>query len=286
MDKVQKQLLDSYFRKREIATGDYSYGMFGESGGIMPYELLELISSNRVNPKKVSGNNISELLKYDPKLYNNEKFIPYLEKMSLANISNLIQHRPEFIDIIDERYIDRLQSDSISLIIQKNPNLINRFNLNQMKISDITKLLVKQPQFIGIFEASINKMADGWTKDMFWRDLHGLGLRDENDSAKQYKIFLDAMVKYPQYRILFKDKLKKDHYDVVDLLKRDYSLLEYFSLSNLEGYDIYYLLKSFPNLITSLSSEQLNSLEELWLGWLLKDQPNLKLYFDKAKQNG
>ena len=285
MDKVQKQLLDSYYRKREIATGDITYGMFGERGGIQPYELLELINSNRVNPKKVSGNNISELLKYNPKLYYQENINQYLEKMSLGNISNLIQNRPEFMDMIDKRYINRLQSDSISLIVGKHPELIDRFDMNSLKLSDITKLLVKQPQFIDIFIGKLGQL-DGFNKSRFWHDFHGLGLRDENDSKNQRRIFLDAMVRYPQYRIFFKDELKKSGHDIGELLKRDYSLLEYFDFSKLDGHDIYFVLKDHPNLVNRLTSEQLNSLEELWLNFLLRDHPNLKPYFDKAKQNG
>lgn len=284
MDKTQRGLVDTYIRKREIATGDNSYGMYGERGGINPYELLYIINNNIVNPEKVNGNNISELIKYNPKLYYNDKVKPFLDKMSIGNISNLLQHRPEFMDVIDGNIINEMDGDSIALIVGKNPQLIDRFDLSKMKSNNVRDLLIKQPQFVDRFEKELNSFGDGWYKDMFWRDFKGFGLRDENDSKKQRKVFLNAMVNYPQYRLFFKDQLKKETY-IDELLKLDYSLLNYFDLSILNSNGLDSVLKAFPNLITKFTSKQLNSIEDYRLEWLLRDRPELKPYFDKAKSS-
>jgi hypothetical protein len=53
----------------------------------------------------------------------------------------------------------------------------------------------------------------------------------------------------------------------------------------LNGNGLDSVLKAFPNLITKFTSEQLNSIEDYRLEWLLRDRPELKPYFDKAKSD-
>ena len=297
IDKAQKQLVDTYVRKREIATGDYGYGY--DTNRIQPYELLYLMKTNQVNPEKAKsssfGQNIVELLKHNPDTYNDPDIQKYLPSLSLGNKGNIIAHRQEFIDIF-KNDINEFYPASIKYILQRQPQFANKFDLNKLGITDAMDLLAKQPQFIEIpkfakyLRELVSKSENDYWKSDFWRKMKGMdiymrnnGGMNEEEYSKQHKKFIDAVVKYPIFRELFSDKLKEDSRstDMIDLLKRDETLLPYFDLSIPKEYVLGDLLEIHPEVINKISKEQIDTLRLNWeIPDILAKQPQLRPYFE------
>lgn len=75
MDKAQKQLIDTYFRKREIAAGQYVYDY-----GFENYEKGYFIKTGRIDAAKMIEKNVlatTEAIKENPKLL--PYFIPHIK---------------------------------------------------------------------------------------------------------------------------------------------------------------------------------------------------------------
>ena len=86
MDKVQKQLIDTYFRKRNIANNQDTQYEF-ES-----YEILYFINNNiPFDLSTLSSNTIAGILVKQPSLINEFD----LSKLSYYQITFILKHQPQ-----------------------------------------------------------------------------------------------------------------------------------------------------------------------------------------------
>jgi len=295
MDKEQKQLIDTYIRKREIASGEHSYGYRNSTGAIEPYELYFLIKTDRINPKKINSgsfnNNITDLIKYKPEVYRDPDIQKYLGSLTTNNKGNIIANKPEFIDTFKDD-INDLSSGSISYILQHQPQLANRFDLNKLNQSHAIQVIEEQPQFVEnpIFAKHLKNLVakgDSLDKTRFWSHLrfgqsYYRYMDHEEENKKLDNKYHNAIVKYPIFRKLFPEKIKEEsnRSNLATLLKMDKTLFPYFDLSMTKDYSLYKLLESFPELINKISETQLATIEIYYIKSLLEKQPQLKPHFE------
>lgn len=164
MEKLQKQLVDTYLRKRVIAN-DFDYT------NILEVEYL-LNNNYNIKLKYFTFNNIINLLRRHPefitrldgedikKLNDIEYFnaifyefpkenIDYILKninykyLSNSIIKDIILGHPEAINYID---VDKLTGNYISTILSYYPEFIKYFDLSKLANYNIRNLLVLQPQ--------------------------------------------------------------------------------------------------------------------------------------------
>jgi arsenate reductase-like glutaredoxin family protein len=296
MDKAQKQLVDTYFRKREIAAGESGYGYPDSGEGIKSHELFYMIKNNKLNPQKINsgsfGNQIAALINKDPRLYQDKDVQPYLNHLNIYNKANILSNHPEFInkpefgDIIND-----LKGDSIEVILEKQPELLNRFDLNKLNVSNIINILAEQPHLVEmpIFEKALRTYVKNGDRFDFWRKIDGSSYlswrnkeRGEVLYANQQRKFVNAIVKYPIYRELFAHELKRisNYGEMIDLLRADKTLLPYFDLSKPKDYTLRNLLVLLPEVIDKISKEQIDTLDTYDIKQIQQYHPDLRKYFE------
>lgn len=286
MDKAQKQLVNTYIRKRELATGEssYGYGQYSDDMNIRPYELLYLIKNGIVNEDKIEGYNISDLILMNKKLYYDPDVKPFLNKITGGGIAQIIIKYPEFVNIFD---FENLNPTSASVVLEEKPELINRYDINKMKESELLEILAKQPQLItdDRFENAL-KNANSLRQTMFHSNLVGYSINDEDKRKKQWDKYIDALAKYPQYRQIFNDKLKKmSGYEITAILKKNPDLVNEFNYGENLDYGLDRLLITFPELINKIDKNMLNALDDYDISRIIKYAPQLAPYF-KGDSNG
>jgi hypothetical protein len=124
MDKGQKQLLDTYLRKRDItqSQGDswrYKYRI---------YETIYMLKNemyDKVDPNKLDGSDITEILIKEPTLISLLKH--YLKKLNVTKVKELLTVRPEFIQYMQQNArspLLKLNEHSIYKLLLAQPSLI------------------------------------------------------------------------------------------------------------------------------------------------------------------
>lgn len=148
MDKEQKQLIKTYFRKRGIAANNEEMGKYVKYTG---YELDFGIKNNIINPSDIKPNSIANALKTKPELIS--YFEDRLDELDGWNISLILQYQPQLIDYFKDK-LNGLDGNDIRMILQRQPQLINYFKnrLNELDRSDISRILLFQPQLKPYFE--------------------------------------------------------------------------------------------------------------------------------------
>jgi hypothetical protein len=296
MDKTQKQLLDTYIRKRELAAGENGYGYPDSGYGIKSHELLYMLRNNKLNYGKTMsgsfGSQIAALINKDPQLFHDKDIQPYLHHLSNNHMANILSNHPEFINLPEfSNIIDELEGGSIETILKKQPELLNRFDLNKLNVDKIINILAEQPHLVQmpIFEKALRTHVITNDTFDFWRKFDGssyLSWRNKEQGeilyTKQQRKFINAIVKYPIYRELFADELKGlSNYNVmIDLLKADKTLLPYFDISKSIDYTLSKLLILLPELIDKVSKEQLDTLDTYHIKSILQSHPDLRPYFE------
>jgi len=137
MDKTQRQLIDTYFRKRNIARKqNYKYNY-------TDYELIYVVNNN-LSINQLSVSDIASLLIIRPSL------VDKLDKSDLNKLDNdyiqwILQHQPSLIDKLD---LSKLEGNNMSMILIKQPQLVDKFDLSKLNGYDILKILLPQPKLV------------------------------------------------------------------------------------------------------------------------------------------
>jgi hypothetical protein len=132
MDKGQKQLLDTYLRKRDItqSQGDnwrYKYRL---------YETIYMLKNemyDKVDPNKLDGSDITEILIKEPSLISVLKY--YLKKLNVSRVKELLQVHPEFIQYMQQNArspLLKLNEHSIYKLLLAQPTLIKSLTPEQI----------------------------------------------------------------------------------------------------------------------------------------------------------
>jgi len=161
MDKVQKQLIDSYFRKRNIAREQSRHSKYED------FEILYMVRNNMpVNLLTLGSDEMSNVLRKRPEYIDELK--PRLKFISNSDIVKILVMQPQLIKYFD---LSRIDGSYISMIIAEHPQLIDRFDLSKVMNADniggnaddvslnIARIISKHPQFVDRFD--LNKVK-GW----------------------------------------------------------------------------------------------------------------------------
>ena len=93
MDKTQRQLIKTYFRKRKIAANHEEMDDYAEYTG---YELDFGIRNNIINPNDIEPYHIIKALETNSKLI--DYFKDRLDELDGGSISDLLSSQPQFIN--------------------------------------------------------------------------------------------------------------------------------------------------------------------------------------------
>lgn len=115
MDKAQKELIGTYFRKRDIARKQNV-----EKYGYKSHEILYKLNNDVLD----------------------------INKLDLEEITDLLMELPELIDRIKSSRLNKLDEFSIKDILIAQPQLVNRFDLNKFDDWNIREILMKRPELI------------------------------------------------------------------------------------------------------------------------------------------
>ena len=152
MNKKQKQLIDTYFRKREIAVGvsfvDFEQYenvflmMQGKKpiiGEISDNALDLIMNPHNINNLKhhineLSGYDVSKILIYHPFLIDD---LP-IETLNQYDISYILNNQPSLVHKLP---VETLNSYNVSRILLTNSSLVDDLPLENMDNDDIRYLL-------------------------------------------------------------------------------------------------------------------------------------------------
>jgi hypothetical protein len=256
MDKSQRQLIDTYFRKRAIANEEVKYTQHEE------YELNYMIKNNYGIDNLVSGDILYIIL-------SKGSIPPMLDKLlnrlNSNDKSEILKKHPELIDRIDTENLDQFD---IGHIITKRPELINFFakDLPRLTSSTIYGILSDQPELHTYFHPSrINSGEAQW-----------------------------LIGKYPDIMIDYYGLANFDQDNIANILTRKPSLHKLFDLDRLDERGLVKVLRYSPELIDILKP-YLHKLSVSSISTLLdtrpdmykyfEDSPNYKIYIDKMNRN-
>ena len=152
MDKSQKGLVDTYFRKRGIANvQNKEYEFEG-------YEILYLIN-NKIpfDFSTLKAGTIADILVKQPSLVNKLDLskLSYEESNSfdtIFRINYILKYQPQLIDYFDMSGFDEY---NITDLLINQPLLIDKVNLSNLNDENITDLLIAQPKLINRLDLSI-----------------------------------------------------------------------------------------------------------------------------------
>lgn len=171
MDKAQKQLFDTYLRKRKIAINSVNdqykeYELIyllnnyhNINTGLFNTDLILFIRKfpqlfNKLSDYELNSlyktNSISSIL-YDYNEHGNSIILNSLDlnKVSAYDLKFVLYYAPKFIEKIDVNKINNVDMEWILSFI---PKLINYFDLSKLNIFNIYNILNKQPQLKSYFK--------------------------------------------------------------------------------------------------------------------------------------
>jgi hypothetical protein len=181
MDKAQKRLVDTYFRKRTIASNqgydefdfqkhelNYWYVHYPEEFKKLDYQQLpsEFVAKVLIDDPSVlkrfpmglymNGNDLGQVISKRPELIKLEPIQRILWKLQSYNVVAILLDHPELADDLKEVSLD---DDDMMYLIAKHPKLMTmtddygktRFNPEYFTDAMVAYILEKQPQLIKVF---------------------------------------------------------------------------------------------------------------------------------------
>jgi hypothetical protein len=136
MDKAQKQLVDTYFRKRAMAT---------EQGSGMHFHPYEINYELKTGAKDINNLPRKTLVSM---LINFPQWFDKVERPNILNdfeLGVLLSAQPQLIDKFKPERIHVLGDTPIAIILSKQPQLVDRFDLSVLDHKDIADILSNQP---------------------------------------------------------------------------------------------------------------------------------------------
>lgn len=145
MDKNQKSLVDTYFRKRNIAA-QQNNSYYELSKVEVEYSLNNNIN---LNYDLLDGSRLADIVLNYPHL------IPKIN-LSLINqdyVSEIVSEQPKQLNLFIDRAYD-IDGDNITYIVEKQPQLLHRFKLSNLDSGNISKIITKHIDLIDFFDIS------------------------------------------------------------------------------------------------------------------------------------
>ena len=278
MDKNQKTLLDTYLRKRTIASDQ-------DSKYSRTYQELQYMQKNGY---KIGDLTYNEEVALDPSKYDQRRFY------RSGDVFDILMQRPELIDKTDfkniltglrvdlinkhPQYFDKMHDVpfgeyAIRKILIQHPELINKFSkdeINSLDNHSVTSVLSKHIGLIKYFNSSL--LED--------HDIYNIILN--NPQAIKYLNLtkLDAYYSgeiisvYPELFDWFKD-IGFRSTDIIKILLKQPQLINRFNYDKLYYFDIESTLIEIPAVINYLSEEKFKEITEYTLVDYIVKNPKL-----------
>lgn len=145
MDKAQKQLIDTYFRKRSIAVPQNSRLSW------MNRELMYMIDNAiPFNLKILAGPGFVMAIKKNPSWMNKEYLKYFEDKLNVDDVEEILLAQPELMEWFKSFFDTKSVRDSalIANIIIKYPEYANKFDLKNIGAYNTFVLLMKMPELV------------------------------------------------------------------------------------------------------------------------------------------
>jgi len=294
MDKAQKQLVDTYFRKRKIAS-DIDYDDGGDEGSPYSFRNYE-IRYTVINSNMTLNANMLETLfggndkehENDEDLYNpypyyqkNKRFVN-LNKVDDSGLVFLLQHWfKDYISMITPEKLNSLPGKDIALIISYNPNAVKNFDLNKLNSADIPIVLSRQYGLGNYFD--LNRMDTKDAVSLFSKRPYLIknydttrfsGEETRQLASKEYNLipFLDMNKIEPHSLVFHKFGEYEDSKIMGFLIGEHPELIDKFDLSKIGRTGIHEIIDKQPQFAKLFDLNKLES-RDIWI--TLRNHPEL-----------
>ena len=284
MDKRQKQLIDTYIRKRTIASAQ-------SDRYTRTLKELQYMQSNGYNLGEISHN---ESVLLDPSLYDQNDYygttslttllsqIP--ELIAKTDISKLNAYNRELIILKQPQYFDAVNANDftphhIYAMILAHPSLVSKFTKEQLDSIEyyyIPMLLIAHPELLQYFDS--NKI-EGYRKiDIIAARPELLEKMDLSNVSPYY--IAQLISKSPQFYDHFSN-VKFSSSDMVDMLLAQPLLLDKINFNNLGSYSMSELVENVPSVINYLDDKKIEEmsyklLQNALVNPRILDEPKMK----------
>lgn len=136
MDKRQKELVDTYFRKRKIATSQNGFGPDED------YELDYLLRTNAIDPATIKASNMIFVFQHYPQLVDKLN-LDVFKVHSRYYLTYILGHMPQYFDLLNSKlnlkYI--LYDSDVEDILLINPQVVEKLNLKSIVGDELVNVL-------------------------------------------------------------------------------------------------------------------------------------------------
>ena len=264
MDKNQKELINTYLRKRYISNR-------GTGLALQRYEINYMAENDPDYLNHLRSDQLLTLLLEKPHLISRAN----LSRFDTFDAAEFLRRSPQYIDEIN--ILDRFHSSDIVQVLLKQPQLENRFKLSKITQGDMTTLIEYQPQFLDKFDLSRLIGTSKLTIALKYPEtiLDGRIKITENEIIT--KVLLKHLRQYPKLLDVIDVNNIHDYEYIKEIINKFPRLVPKLNLKEkfVSNYDIRNLLVWKPKLIDQFSEKQLHSLEPSDIYSILSKYPEL-----------
>ena len=146
MNKRQKQLIKTYFRKRTISYNERRHSQYNPYD-YSTHEIIYMLK-NDLNRKDITKEHVFNAISYDKSIVD---YIPYNFFDGLNNIQIvmlLAYEHPELIDVFSDKALRNLDTVGVYDLLTIQPHMIDRLPLENLNDEYVIMVLSKRPELI------------------------------------------------------------------------------------------------------------------------------------------
>lgn len=221
MDKAQKELIKTYYRKRNIVVKQED--PLNPKNHFRPYEYSVIaLKNNLINKDNFHYIDMVEAV------INNPEIVKYIDNMNIFNdlaVSSILRKQPKLIEYFKDRLDNIDNNNFIIRILMKQPQLMEYFKdrfeddmLDNSSIENIVELILKQPQLTKYLKYRLHEISDNYVADIlkehpqlieYFKDLsHKININYVADIVKEHPQLKKYFEDHPKI-----DQLEKQHKD-------------------------------------------------------------------------
>ena len=217
MNKKQNQLIDTYFRKRNVAIERggrrnfyglhealylYDKGRYDAINNLGPNDVVRLYE---VRPELIDKINIKNSSVYTrlfsayPELVD---VVPH-ENISDYSIAHIILNQPQLIDKLP---LDKLKSNGVFEILSSYPQFINKIGINKLSYDELTRLIIEQPSIIDYPELKKDRFDKYQIRSILMKHPHLADRLQINIMGSKTDFVYDLVMAQPKLKPYFKER--------------------------------------------------------------------------------
>lgn len=264
MDKLQKQLIDTYFRKRTIAA---------EQDGTNARTLQEMDYMNKHGYNVGELNSVEEVL-LNPSLYHERYFDgdeamiillqrPELieqvnpDKISAYRRADLLTKHPQYFDKLNKKR--DIKGWYLTKVLENQPQLVTRFSKEELaEIVDmnIVSILIAHPEIYKYFD--INRLSDFYQAELLQHQPNLASVMDLSKMGSNYIARL--LIMYPYLKDQYFSQVRFMNSDIITILQQQPQLMDKFDYNAMRDWDVMDIIKSVPDITNYLTNEKIKEL--------------------------